>query len=60
MTRVGRIKHFRAVSRRRGRAALGAWLHCASLVAPDWPIALLMPFVRLSLHSALARLSGRK
>lgn len=60
MSRVRRIKHLRAASRRRGRAAMGVCLHCVRSVAPDWPIALLWPFLQLSFASAFARFSRRK
>lgn len=43
--------------RRRGRKVFSACLKCAQALAPDWPLLMLWPWLRLSLSTSLAHLS---
>ena len=43
----------------RGRIALALCLRCVQAIAPDWPLATLWPFVRLTVTSSMARFSRR-
>jgi len=45
--------------RSRGRRAIVACLGCAQAIAPDWPVLILWPLLKLSLASSIERLSGR-
>ncbi len=46
-------------SRSRGRRLIFACLNCAQAIAPDWPLLMLWPFLRLSVASSMGRFSGR-
>ena len=46
--------------RSRGRRVIVACLGCAQAMAPEWPVLILWPLLKLSLASSIGRLSGRK
>lgn len=46
--------------RLRGRRVFVACLGCAQAMAPDWPVLILWPLLKLSWASSIERLSGRR
>ena len=44
----------------RGRRLIAACLGCAQAMAPDWPVLILWPLLKLSLASSIKHLSGGK
>jgi hypothetical protein len=57
MTRLARSA---ILYRSRGRRVIVACLGCAQAMAPDWPVLILWPLLKLSLASSIELLSGRK
>ncbi len=43
-----------------GRQIFLVCLNCAQAIAPDWPLLVLWPFLKLTLASSMASVSGRK
>jgi hypothetical protein len=46
--------------RSRGCRVIVACLSCAQAIAPDWPVLILWPLLKLSWASSIERLSGRR
>ena len=44
----------------RGRQMIVVCLNCAQAAAPDWPLLILWPFLKLSVAKSLTRISGIK
>ena len=44
----------------RGRQMIAVCLNCAQAAAPDWPLLILWPFLKLSFAKSLTRFSGTK
>ena len=57
MTRLARSA---ILYRSRGRRVFVACLGCAQAMAPDWPVLILWPLLKLSVASSIKRLSGRR
>jgi hypothetical protein len=47
-------------SRSPGQRMFFACLNCAQAIAPDWPLLMLWPFLRLTVASSMGRFSGRR
>jgi len=56
MSRWRRVRLW-AAARRRSRVATEICFRCAQSVSPEWPFALLWPFLRLALASAIFHLA---
>lgn len=57
---MSRLKRSAILYRLRGRRVIVACIGCAQAMAPDWPVLILWPLLKLSLASSIERLSGRK